>query len=186
METEREADKLLAAKLFEQLRAGSPDPSGVGVCRPSYSDAETAGLGLIERFADGRVFDLCYDAGANLHLSLCGREPELPAVACGSHMDSVPRGGNYDGAAGIVAGLLALRRLARRAASLRRTVTLLGLRGEESAWFGRCYLGAHALFGGLDVAALALSRRDTPGVTLAAHLRAQGGAPDVVGASRRL
>jgi hypothetical protein len=50
------------------------------------------------------------DAGANLIVTVPRRDPRLPFLACGSHLDSVPQGGKYDGAAGVVAGLLALAR----------------------------------------------------------------------------
>ena len=72
------------------------------------------------------------------------RCPSWPAARIST---SVPQGGNYDGAAGVVAGLLALARFRADGFSPARTIKLYALRGEESAWFGRAYIGSSALFG---------------------------------------
>jgi acetylornithine deacetylase/succinyl-diaminopimelate desuccinylase-like protein len=64
------------------------------------------------------------DAGANLIVTLLGPDPTLPFLACGSHLDSVPQGGNYNGAAGVVAGLLALARFRAEGFQPTRTVKL--------------------------------------------------------------
>jgi N-carbamoyl-L-amino-acid hydrolase len=73
----------------------------------------------------------------------------------------VPQGGNFDGAAGVVAGLAILRGFARDGFKPRRTVKLYGLRGEESARFGKAYVGSSALFGKLTPADLAAPATDT-------------------------
>jgi N-carbamoyl-L-amino-acid hydrolase len=100
---------------------------------------------------------------------LPGADPRAPFVATGSHLDTVPRGGNYDGAAGVVAGLLALVGIKLCGVTPSRTLKLLALRGEESAWFGKSWIGSHALFGQLDAADLARARFDT-GRPLRAYL----------------
>jgi N-carbamoyl-L-amino-acid hydrolase len=105
--------------------------------------------------------DVDYDGVRNSIVTLQGENPDLPFVIIGSHLDSVPQGGNYDGAAGVVSGLLALICLRRMHLRPRRTVKLMGLRGEESAWFGKSWIGSHALFGLLSTADLALPRFDS-------------------------
>jgi beta-ureidopropionase / N-carbamoyl-L-amino-acid hydrolase len=113
------------------------------------------------------------DAGANLVVSLEGSEPQLPYLACGSHLDSVPRGGNFDGAAGVVAGLAVLAGFKEDGFKPRRTLKLFGLRGEESARFGKAYKGSSALFGLLGAADLAV--RDTDSTfTLGECMRSVG------------
>ena len=144
-------DAALAARLFDTLRENSFD--GIGITRESYAAGESRALDLIEREASALGLECRRDAAANLVCRLEGSEPSLPAAACGSHLDSVPQGGNFDGAAGVVAGLLALARL--RDEKPRRPVLLFALRGEESAWFGRPYLGSSAAFGLLDATVLA-------------------------------
>jgi N-carbamoyl-L-amino-acid hydrolase len=73
----------------------------------------------------------------------------------------VPEGGNYDGLAGVVAGLMCLAKAKRLGAALQRPLAVVGLRGEESAWFGKPYLGSYALFGKLSARDLERKQRDT-------------------------
>jgi beta-ureidopropionase / N-carbamoyl-L-amino-acid hydrolase len=141
-------DRSLAVELFDALRGAAFD--GVGITRESYSARESAALDLVEAMARQLGLETGRDAGANLVVTLRGRDHELPYLACGSHLDSVPQGGNFDGAAGVVAGLAVLARLKRDNIRLRRTVKLFGLRGEESARFGKAYTGSLALFGKLS------------------------------------
>ena len=77
----------------------------------------------------------------------------------GSHADSVPQGGTFDGLAGIVAGILILLGLRGRHEDA-APVRVLALRGEESAWYGKAYLGSLSLLGKLPAATLARPRRD--------------------------
>jgi len=133
---------------------------GVGVSRETYGLGETAAMEMLERLAVSEGFEVEWDAARNLIIRLPGEESGLPTVATGSHLDSVPEGGNFDGAAGVIAGfmvLLGLRDLGR----VRRDVELIALRGEESAWFGGpCYFGSRALFGKLTDADLTAPHRD--------------------------
>jgi N-carbamoyl-L-amino-acid hydrolase len=94
-------------------------------------------------------------------------------VWCGSHLDSVPQGGNYDGLAGVVAGLLCL--LAQKQSGTPSCIPLqvIGFRGEESAWFGKAYIGSGALFGLLDADDLALGQRNS-GESLASCMQNAG------------
>ncbi len=97
----------------------------------------------------------------------------------------MPRGGNYDGAAGVVAGLLALIRLRAAAPPLRRSIRLYGLRGEESAAFGRAYLGSRALFGQLTSLDLEATHAAT-GRPLAAAMSGVGADLAKIAAGERL
>jgi N-carbamoyl-L-amino-acid hydrolase len=141
-------DVQLATRLFSELRTATPDI--VGISRESFGPTETVAIEIIEKAARQAGLLTERDAGANLVVTLPGQEPELPCLACGSHLDSVPQGGNFDGAAGVIAGLAVLARFRRDGVVLRRTLKLFGLRGEESAWFGRAYIGSSALFGDLS------------------------------------
>lgn len=161
----------LAERLFAQLREESFD--GVGVTRECYTPAETRALELIEAEARRLGLETGWDAGANLWATLPGSDPSLPAVACGSHLDSVPQGGNFDGAAGVLAGLLALGQLRREGFQPRRSLRLLALRGEESAFYGQAYLGSSALFGRLRAEDLAATNVTT-GRSLGEAMRSVG------------
>jgi len=163
--------RTLGRDLFDRLRAQSFD--GVGITRETYGAGETTAMALVEAEALRHGLEAGYDAARNLVVTLPGREPGLPMAATGSHLDSVPQGGNFDGAAGVIAGLMALVQAARSSRRPLRTMTLYALRGEESAWFGRCYLGSGALFGLLGEEDFACRHRST-GQTLAEAMAAAG------------
>jgi beta-ureidopropionase / N-carbamoyl-L-amino-acid hydrolase len=151
-------DRALANQLFSELREASFD--GVGITRESYSGRESAALDLVEAKARELGLEVGRDAGANLVVTLQGSQPNLPVLACGSHLDSVPQGGNFDGAAGVVAGLVVLASLKRDKVATRRTLKLFGLRGEESSRFGKPYVGSLALLGKLTAEDLSTPDRD--------------------------
>ena len=140
-------DTAFCEQLFDALRAATSD--GVGITRESFGAGESLALDIIENTARENGLISERDAGGNLVVTLQGTEADLPFLACGSHLDSVPQGGNYDGGAGVVAGLAVLAGLKRGGFMPRRTLKLFGLRGEESAWFGKAYMGSSALFGRL-------------------------------------
>jgi N-carbamoyl-L-amino-acid hydrolase len=153
------ADREQAAELFEAVRKLSAARRGVS--RPSYSEVETATLEFLQRQASELGLLARRDAAANLVIELPGAGHAEPPLWMGSHLDSVPEGGNYDGLAGVVAGLLCLAKAKRLGARLPRPAAVVGLRGEESAWFGKPYLGSYALFGKLAPRDLERRQRDS-------------------------
>ena len=161
----------LAANLFARLREMSFD--GIGISRETYGPSETAAMELVAKEAKVHGLETEWDAARNMIVRLPGQDRRLAAVATGSHLDSVPQGGNYDGAAGVIAGLLALIE-AKTQGAPRRSMEVYALRGEESAWFGGpCYFGSRALFGQIEASDLASRHRDT-GTTLAEQMVASG------------
>ena len=160
-----------AANLFARLREMSFD--GIGISRETYGPSETAAMELVAKEAEVHGLETEWDAARNMIVRLPGQDRRLPAVATGSHLDSVPQGGNYDGAAGVIAGLSALIE-AKTQGAPRRSMEVYALRGEESAWFGGpCYFGSRALFGQIEASDLASRHRDT-GSTLAEQMAASG------------
>src|ERR1700704_3499924 len=107
----------LAEDLFRELREMSFD--GVGISRETYGPGETAAMRAIEQLAIKYGIRTRWDAACNLVGPLPGREPERPVVASGSHLDSVPRGGNFDGAAGVIATFMTLLAAKERGPLLR-------------------------------------------------------------------
>jgi N-carbamoyl-L-amino-acid hydrolase len=102
------------------------------------------------------------------------------AVVTGSHLDSVPGGGGYDGPLGIVSAFLALDLLLDRGVSFRRPVGVVAFTEEEGSRFGVACLGSRLLTGGVDPArAAALKDRD--GVTLVEAMKAGGVDPGLLG-----
>ena len=111
------------------------------------------------------------DAAANVRFRLEGEA--RPAVALGSHLDSVPAGGWLDGALGVVAGLGVLRAWAESGERPPRDLLLVDWADEEGARFGHSLLGSSAFEGSLDTAALA-GLRDPEGVAIADALAENG------------
>jgi N-carbamoyl-L-amino-acid hydrolase len=126
-----------------------------------------------------------WDAARNLILRLPGRDASLPAIATGSHLDSVPQGGNFDGAAGVIASMIGLIAAQRRGPAL-RDIELYVLRGEESAWYGGpCYFGSRSLFGQLTVEDFKSMHRSS-GRSLEQHMAKCGVDLDPLKAARPL
>jgi beta-ureidopropionase / N-carbamoyl-L-amino-acid hydrolase len=153
------ADREYAAELFEAVRRLSA--ARLGVTRASYSETETAAMNVIAGAAQEAGLATRIDAAANLVVEMPGAPADRPACWIGSHLDSVPEGGNYDGLAGVVAGLMCLAKAKRLGVAPPRPLAVIGLRGEESAWFGKPYLGSYALFGQLAPKDLERKHRDT-------------------------
>ena len=163
-----------AEGLFDALQDASHD--GVGITRPSYGEGEQRAHQIMADAADKLGLGVAEDPACNTYMTLAGQNRRAPAVLIGSHLDSVAQGGNFDGAAGVVAGLTALAALKDAGITPSVDLTVMGIRAEESAWFGVSYLGSRAALGMLPAGALEAKRADT-GRTLADHIRECGGDP---------
>jgi acetylornithine deacetylase/succinyl-diaminopimelate desuccinylase-like protein len=105
---------------------------GPGANRPGYSPAEDEAHELARGWMQAAGLEVEVDADGNLIGRLRGSEPDLPEVWSGSHLDSVPQGGRYDGALGVVAALEALTRIGRTT----RTLGVVAFREEERGCVG--------------------------------------------------
>jgi N-carbamoyl-L-amino-acid hydrolase len=172
-------DTALAGRLFEELRVRTSDPPGI--TRAAYGDGEEIAHEIMKRTARDLGLDIAVDAAGNLYLTMAGRDPSLPNWIVGSHLDSVPHGGNFDGAAGVIGGLCALAALRTAGVRPPRSITVMAIRAEESNWFPLSYLGSRAAFGLLPAAALETPRADS-GRRLRDHMADLGLRPDEVAA----
>jgi beta-ureidopropionase / N-carbamoyl-L-amino-acid hydrolase len=178
-----EPDIELAERLFADL--SSRTRKGVGIERDSYGLGEQAAHDLMRRTAETLGLEVSVDAIGNLLMRQPGAARQVPGILVGSHLDSVPQGGNYDGAAGVVAGLSVLSGLRRAGLTPACDVTVMAIRAEESAWFDISYLGSGGAFGLLDPNCLSIRRSDT-GRTLEETLRALKLDPEAIRERRRL
>lgn len=160
-----------AERLFTEIAARTADIDGVS--RPAFSDIETATLEYLIDFAQSEGLVAEWDAGRNVVFSLPEHRTAPRFALVGSHVDSVPRGGNFDGLAGILSGLLCLVRACREGFAFPLPVKVIAMRGEESAWFGPCYIGSKALLGTLSTDELS-ARHRADGRTLDEHMQATG------------
>jgi len=148
---------------------------GKGFLRAAWSDEETAAIRHIEAAATAGGLNCRWDAIGNLIVETPGNFSEW--IETGSHMDTVPGGGNYDGAAGVVAGLEAILAIQQSGVVLQRGLRLRAWRGEESSTFGVVSGGSRAAFGLLNPAVL---NNVYQGPTLAEAIKKQGGDPSVI------
>ena len=174
--------RAFAGGLFDQLRRDGLDEPGVS--RDTYGPGEQRGHATCAAAAEAMGLAIERDAAANLYMTLPGRDPAAKRIVIGSHLDSVPHGGNFDGAAGVVAGLVAIQALRRLGVTLAHDITVMGIRAEESVWFQVSYIGSRASLGTLPEGGLDARRVDT-GRTLAEHIAECGGDPDRVRAGER-
>lgn len=123
-----------------------------GVTRLAYSPLDKEAQDwLLEQVKDLGL-SIREDAVGNVFLRREGVDSALPAVACGSHLDTVIHGGAYDGMCGVVGALEALYML--RDAQLTRSIEVLIFRAEESSRFGFATMGSKLLTGAATVAKL--------------------------------
>ena len=149
-----------------------------GVSRQGYGPVETKVLEYFEKDRRGTQARNQHRQGRQ-RLDDCPRQKNrnLPALVSGSHADSVPQGGNYDGLAGIVAALTVARWMRETGYQPERDYTVLMMRMEESSWFGKCYVGSLGMTGQLTEKDLALKHRSN-GKTLAETIKECGFNPD--------
>ena len=143
-----------------------------GFNRLVFSDADWAACDHFAGLMRQAGLVVRTDAWGNLIGRLDGTDPGAPAVATGSHLDTVPEGGNYDGGVGSVAGLGALMRLKARG-RFRHPLELIVFRGEESSRFGIHTMGSKAMSGMATVDAWQ-RLKDQTGAPLAQVLAARG------------
>ncbi len=176
-------DLKLAAQLFESLSRATRQ--GRGIVRDSYGAGEQAAHAIMHAAAGTLGLEVAVDQIGNLMMTLPGADRHARRIIIGSHLDSVPQGGNFDGAAGVVAGMSILSGLRGARVVPPCDLTVMGIRAEESAWFDIAYLGSGGAFGLLDPACLSIPRCDN-GRTLEATLLQQGFDPTPIRERRRL
>ena len=161
-----------AERFFAELARRTRD--GDGVTRAAWSPQDQVGIDMLADAGRSLGLEVAHDPAGNVYLTLPGRNRNLPAVLMGSHFDSVPTGGNYDGAAGAVAGLVVLAALKESGVVPACDMRCVGLRGEESVWYGIAYIGSRLAVGSLDPAEAARLVRDDTGRTLGEHMKDLG------------
>lgn len=166
------AQEGLARGLFDELVRQTHD--GIGITRASYGAGEGAARDIMAQAAVGIGLEVDDDPAGNVYMTLAGSDRKAPPIVIGSHIDSVAQGGNFDGAAGVVSGLVACAGLKAANRVPSRDIRVMGIRAEESAWFGVSYIGSRSALGTLPEGALDSARRADTGRTLADHMAEAG------------
>jgi beta-ureidopropionase / N-carbamoyl-L-amino-acid hydrolase len=170
---------------FGGLAAIGRDPGG-GWTRLAWTDEDRAARAWFEAEAADRGLEVERDSAGNLWAWWRPPDPaadpgtEGLVVAVGSHLDTVRGGGAYDGALGVVSGLLAVGQLIERGVEPARPVAVVAFADEEGGRFGVPLFGSRVLAGALDPSDL-LERVDEHGTSVAEALTAAGIDPDGFG-----
>jgi allantoate deiminase len=166
---------LLVLERCDELQGFSEDPDRL--TRRFATDALRDAEGAVQRWMEAAGMTVRRDAIGNVIGRLEGGGQGT--LLMGSHLDTVPGAGRYDGMLGVLVALAALERAPR----LPFAVELLGFADEEGVRYGTAYLGSGVVAGRFDPAWL--ERRDADGVTMADAIRAWGGDVGELSRARR-
>jgi len=152
-----------------------------GYRRYSWTPADAACRAWFARTASDLGLRTDFDRNGNLW-AWWGRPGggTGPAVVTGSHLDSVPDGGAFDGPLGVVSAFAAVSQLRSDGFRPARPIAVAAFTEEEGARFGVACLGSRLLTGAVDPA-VARELRDHDGVSLVEAMRAAGRDPDAIG-----
>ncbi len=155
-------------RMHEEMARFGATPAG-GVCREALTPEDLEARVRLAEWGRQAGLSLAVDAIGNMFLRREGREPGLAPVATGSHLDSQPTGGRFDGSFGVLAGLEALLALERAGVATRAPVELINWTNEEGGRFvpGVMGSGVYAEPATLDAM---LAVRDKAGVRLGEDL----------------
>jgi ureidoglycolate amidohydrolase len=148
------------------------------VTRVVFGEADLRGRAYVKELCKDAGLTIREDAVGNTFIRWTGSEPELPAVATGSHIDAIPNAGAYDGTVGVLGGLDAIRALQEAGVQPRRSIELVLFTSEEPTRFGIGCLGSR-MMGGVLKPEQALTLRDNEGRGLDELRTAAGFAGDL-------
>lgn len=124
---------------------------GEGINRLAFTDADWEGRQyIIDRMTDAGL-DVEIDGFGNVIGYKVGTNPDLPIIMVGSHTDSVPNGGNYDGVAGVLSAIEVVRSIIDDGFEHDHTIAVVDFMCEESSRFGAATLGSKAMRGKLTL-----------------------------------
>lgn len=145
-----------ATRLLDELASlatftsAESSPDGTAVTRIVFTPDDLRARGWLRGLAEAEGLAVREDAVGNTFFRWVGTEPDLPAIATGSHIDAVPHAGMYDGTVGVLGGLEAIRALKRSGLRPHRSIELVLLTSEEPTRFGLGCIGSRLISGTLD------------------------------------
>jgi N-carbamoyl-L-amino-acid hydrolase len=169
-----------AERMEQRIQALSrfgANPQG-GVSRVAFSKADIQGREYIKSLMEQAGLDVRLDTAGNIIGSRQGSNPDLPLIMFGSHIDSVPGGGNYDGDVGVMAAIEVAQLLQENDLTTRHPLEIVSFTDEEGG-----LIGSRAMTAGLSDNALQVVSHS--GMTIAEGIRAVGGDPDRLEQAKR-
>ena len=162
----------LWASLMELARIGATEKGGV--CRLAATDLDAAARRLFIGWCEAAGCTVKVDRIGNIFAHRAGRKPEHPPVMVGSHLDTQPTGGKFDGAYGVLAGLEIVRTLNDLGYETEAPLEIAAWTNEEGSRFSPAMVGSGAFAGVFDLG-YGLDRPDNvTGATLGAELQRIG------------
>jgi N-carbamoyl-L-amino-acid hydrolase len=168
---------LLRTRLEKLSEFGRPAGGAFadGVSRVAYSDADIAGRTYVTGLMRAAGLEPRTDAAGNIFARRDGLEPALPPILFGSHIDSVPRGGNFDGDLGSLAAIAVVEACTRADVRTRHPLEIVVWSAEEGVAFGRGLAGSRIAAGDITPGDL---DQTWNGMTRAEAIRRIGGSPE--------
>lgn len=154
-----------------QLSKIGPQEAG-GVTRLSFSPEERAAKNLVAGFMKEAGLAVREDEVGNLIGRKEGKNPEAPVVLVGSHLDSVPNGGNFDGPLGVLSGVEILQAMHEQGIETEHPVEVIAFTDEEGTRFGYGMIGSRGIAGLLRRSELEM--RDEAGISIAEAMEKSG------------
>jgi len=170
---------------IEKLSEFGRPPGGTfadGVTRVGYSDADLAGRGYVVRLMKAAGLEPRFDAAANIIGRRAGRDAASKPIVFGSHVDSVPSGGNFDGPLGTLAAIEVAHTLSEHGIVTAHPLEVVAWTNEEGVAYGNGLCGSRAAADELVAGEL---DQVWNGVRKADAIRKLGGDPDHITDARR-
>lgn len=154
-----------------------------GITRLSFTPEERAAKDLVASFMKEAGLTVREDEVGNLIGRKEGKNPNAPVVLVGSHIDSVPNGGNYDGPLGVLAGVEVLQTMVEQGIETEHPIEVLAFTDEEGTRFGYGMIGSRGIAG--LIKREELEQADKNGVTIAEAMRQTGLDPERISLAAR-
>ena len=167
---------------FRKFGTIGAEPDG-GIMRLAFSDSDWQARGFIIELMKQSGLVVREDAFGNVIGRREGASPVAPVVMLGSHIDSVPNGGNFDGVVGVLAAIEVVACLHDAGTQTQHPIEVVVFMAEESSRFGMATLGSKAFCGKLLSSQLE-QLKDKQGMTLAEAMRQRGFVPEQVASAR--
>nr|WP_314871652.1 Zn-dependent hydrolase [uncultured Pseudomonas sp.] len=157
--------------LMELARLGATAKGGV--CRLALTDLDRQARDLFVQWCEAAGCTVSIDAVGNIFARRPGRNPSLAPVMTGSHIDTQPTGGKFDGCFGVMAGLEVIRTLNDLGVETEAPLEVVVWTNEEGSRFAPCMMGS-GVFAGKFTLEETLAKTDAQGVSVGEALNAIG------------
>ncbi|KAF2411166.1 N-carbamoyl-L-amino-acid hydrolase [Pseudomonas antarctica] len=144
-----------------------------GVCRLALTDLDRQARDLFVQWCEAAGCSVSVDAIGNIFARRAGRNPALPPVMTGSHIDTQPTGGKFDGCYGVMAGLEVIRTLNDLGIETQAPIEVVVWTNEEGSRFAPCMMGSGVFAGQFDLQET-LDKLDEQGLSVGAELQRIG------------